>query len=321
MAGPFLKRRTIVAAKAESEIGTAEVLAAEDAFANVYNAEIVPDVPVTKRPLAGSLEQAAAIPGACSAKISFWVELAGHGASGLPQWATLLLPACGGKFSGSTFHLSSAKEDWAWLTIGVYKDGIYETAAGCQGTVTFEMENGKFGWAKFEFQGVYQGRGDAELFAGVQWPSIHPPRTEGLTLEIGGLTPIATSKVMIALGRKVFMRPDITKLDVDNNPVGYISALITDAEITGSLDPESVLVATDDRIAAWREGTEATLEVVVGTQSNNMFIFTAPKLQYIKIAGGDRDGVYLDNIDFQLNADMGGSNVLPYDNALSIAFG
>src|SRR4051812_44724598 len=107
---PLLKRKTILAAKQETTMGTAVSLAAADAAFNVMDAQITHDIPPGERWGQGSLSKLASVPGARQGKVTFYVELGGSGTSGTPTpaWATTLLPACGWTVTSNVFSPTSS---------------------------------------------------------------------------------------------------------------------------------------------------------------------------------------------------------------------
>ena len=66
------------------------------------------------------------------------------------------------------------------------------------------------------------------------------------------------------------------------------------------MDAQSRLVATEDVYGEWLTGTEQALSLVVA-DDNDTITIAAPKLQRNNIQEGDREGVQIDNITFQLN--------------------
>src|SRR5258706_4816185 len=133
---PLLKRKTILAAKQETTIGTAIALAAGDAAFNVMDATISYEIPPTERWGQGSLSKLASVPGARQGKVTFYIELGGSGTGGspTPAWATTLLPACGWLQATNAFSPTSTTSNWKTLTIGVYQDGLFKSIKGAMGT-------------------------------------------------------------------------------------------------------------------------------------------------------------------------------------------
>lgn len=92
---------------------------------------------------------------------------------------------------------------------------------------------------------------------------------------------------------------------------GFKHAIITDRLPTFSSNPESVLVATQDRYAALLTATEQALSLAVGSA----ITISAPKAQIVNAQEGDREKIVIDELSWQANKN--GTNI---DQDVSIVF-
>jgi hypothetical protein len=305
---PLLKKRRTLAAKQETTPGTAVSLTSgTDGIINAYDVAIDADIPFNERVAEGAFGRQVSNVGAYAGSVKFKVEAVGSGTAGTaPAWATVLLPSCGMAASSGLFTPISAFSAQKSLTIAVYEDGAHKYLTGAMGSYTISGEDGKIAVFEFDFKGVWNAPTDVAMFT-PQFSAVIPPRFAGATLTVGSYTPTA-SKLSIKYGTKVEMREDVTQAS------GYISAVITDRVVTGTLDPEQTLVATYDAYGAWLGGTVAALSCVIGASGTGM-TFSIPVCQYTKIGEGDRNGKVISNLDWM--AQQNGSTV---DDEFSIQF-
>jgi hypothetical protein len=94
---------------------------------------------------------------------------------------------------------------------------------------------------------------------------------------------------------------------------GYISAIVTDRAPVITANPESVLVATQDRDAIWLTSSPQAFSMRIGATGNSITI-AAPAAQIENKQQGDRNGIMADDLTFLCTA---GSAV---DTELTITF-
>ena len=82
---------------------------------------------------------------------------------------------------------------------------------------------------------------------------------------------------------------------------GYISALVTNRAPVITADPESVLVATQDRDSLWLTPTAQSLVVQIGTTGSSVTI-TAPKAQLENKQQGNRNDMLTDDLTWLATA-------------------
>jgi hypothetical protein len=302
---PMLKKRRVLAFKTETTPGTPIALtSAEACFC--FNPIIQADIPMTKRDATGTLGQLAAVPGARAGKITFDIELAGAGATGLPKWSGLLA-YCGMTLTTATYSPTSDPTLYSSATIAVYNTGIEKVLAGAMGTWSLEAEYGKPAMMKFEFTGIWQPPVDVTQIA-LPTYSVVPPRVANATFTLGAFTP-KVSKLTLAQNNTLKLIEDISTISA------YNRAIVTNRDYKGTLDPQQELVGTWDAFGDWIAGTESALSLAIGTVANNTMTFAAPKAQRANVQEADRDQLVTNNLDFQLNCSLPTG-----DNELTVAF-
>ena len=303
MTSPLLNRKSLIAVAQEATPGTAETLDAGDAALVVYDLACPPDIPMTERKAPGRPGRISSVVGAYSGRVTFKTDLYGGGvAVPVPAIADLLLPACGFIKTSSTFarSLLPPEADGAatkTVTIGVYKDGKFRKLHGAMGTVKFLFPAGQKAYAEWSFLGVWNAVTDAAMLSAT-YPAYTPLRASAgsLTLTYGSdaWTPRA-QELSLDLGNQLHLLPDVLKAS------GFHCCCIPDYQMGGSINPLSTLVADHDLFGHLLAGHEMALAYTLGSVAGYRITFSAPALQFSSVQEGDRDGVEIDSIDFQLN--------------------
>jgi len=289
---PLLRRRRVGAAKIETTTGTPIALTAADGTFNLFDPDITPDIPFNRREGQGaSIDPLTGIAGPRGAKVKFMVEA--NGSATVPPWIAFL-QAAGGTLTSRTITFPTSGINTTTLTCGLYEDGWLKQASGVKLNWNLKGENGKPAMNTFEGTGLWQPPTAVALIAPT-YDTILPPRVASMTLTIGGNT-YKVADFELDLGNEVVYREDVTDL------TGYHAAAITNRNITFKIAPERVALGTQDWYAAYLAGTEAALNLVLGTIANNIITITAPKLQ---LAGppesAERNGIQVDNLTFEAN--------------------
>jgi hypothetical protein len=292
---PILSKRRVVAAKIETTAGTAISLAAADSF-YTSEAKVDADIGFNVRTDDLTLGHRTGVVGAKKGKITFKLELKGSGtAATSPNWALILLPACGMVGTSGVWTPSSAISTLKTLTIAVYEDGLQKKLVGAMGSWSLEAEAGKPVSMSFEFEGIWTAPIDAAILTPPEVDTIKPPAFMAATLTVGGTGHAPVSKLSLMQGNKKMVREDVTAA------TGYTYAVITDRDYTGKIDPEAVTVATRDVWGDFVAGTEAAMVLSIGSASGNTIAIGAPKIQTKTINESDRNGLVTHELDFQLN--------------------
>lgn len=290
---PLLKRFRVLAAKAESTVGTAETLSASDAQFCVYNVEINANINVSQRPNSGTFGTQAAPQEGRGGQVTFTINPYADGST--PAWASTFLPACG-IVAGSAVAAAPGNGGVTTLTIGVYEDGVLKVLRGCAGNMVFNAPTAKMGEITFTFTGIWVDPQDASILSPT-YPTELPYRAAG------GTTPFAwgswqpcLANFSLDLGNNVVLR------DCQTDDSGYKSAIITDRMPTGSFDPESNLVADYDIYDDWKQAVERAISYKL-TDDNGTMTISSGTAQITNIQEGDRNGIQIDTVTFRVNDD------------------
>lgn len=283
----------VVAAKVETNTGTAETLTAAEALFVVLNCEITPDHNVANDRMgvnSDGTEKAEAT--GQTGRATFEVEIAGNGASGLPQWASVFLPACGWENSAGTFTYAATSA--STITMSKWTDGRKRTLSGARGTFTLTYTPAMPARARFELIGNYEDEVD-EANVAPSVPTVLAPIWAAGTCTLGGYA-LLLSQLTIDAGVASFMRPDPAA------PTGYRAAWIAGKRnSTFSADPEMAALSTKDWHAIQKANTEAALSVVLGSTTNNTVTLSAARAQVLQAPPGNRNGLAIRSLSGQLN--------------------
>ncbi|MDA3832603.1 MAG: hypothetical protein PF495_04325 [Spirochaetales bacterium] len=298
-----------IAAEIEAIEGAAETLLAADVFL-AFNPSFTPEIEIHARnPVRSVLSPYPSVPGARSAKMSFDVELVGTAAAGDAVHFSDILQACGvdetlvAYAAGPpevfpTAIYTPASTAIPSVSLAMYLDGKIYKLWGARGTCRLILEDGKPGIFSFEFTGADFTDLDGALLAGTTLSTIIPPIFTDASLTIDAYAAVL-SKIEIDLANTVALRKDA------NSPSGHKSAVITGKAASMTLDPENVLVATEDFMGNWRSGAQMAFSAAIGVTAGNIITITAPKVQYQGVGMGDRDGQSTLDITALLAADAG----------------
>jgi hypothetical protein len=303
---PLLRKRRVLAAKIEATPGDAETLAAADGAFNVFDPQINPSIEFAERPGQGVFSPLPGTLGARGGQITFTTEI--YSGATTPPWASTLLPACGFIETTGVFAPVSkppGPDGVKTLTLGLYEDGRLKVLRGCMGTFVITFPAGRKPTIAWTYTGLWVDPTDATLIAPT-YPTESPLRFASAALTIGGVTP-KIEQMTIDAGNTVVLREDA------NDASGYATALVTDRRIVGSINPEAQKISADDVYGDWLSRAQKALAMTLGGD-NNQIKFAAPKLQFTNVQDADRNGMIVDQIDFQLcRDDAAGDDELTID--------
>lgn len=297
----LLSRVRVLAAKIETTPGTIETLAAADAVFNVFNPVIQPTIAFQQRQGQGAFSSLPGVPGARGGTVTFATEIMGTGGGAIPAWASTFLPACGWVAAAQVYSPSSAAPGASvkTLSIGVYEQGVRKTLRGAVGDFEIVLAAGQIGVVNWTFTGIWDDPTDVAILAPT-YPTIAPFRYAAATSTIAAFA-FKHAQLMIKAGNEVMLREDA------GNVSGYISGLITNRMVTGTIDPEASLVATKDPYTEWTARDEGALSVILAGGGDTITL-AAPKLQFTNLQEGERSGNQTDQIDFQCNRSAAAGN-------------
>lgn len=305
----LLLKKTVLGGKIESTIGTAETLAAADCTINAYNVVINPETEVEQREGQGGFGKLASIPGARRGRATFSVDLAYDGLA-VPSWASTYLPACGLVLSTATYkpRTEVPGSNVKTATIAAFIDGVRRQIYGAVGNARFILPTGRMGRIEFDFQGVYSDEADVATPSSINYVNTLPLRVSG------GATSWASSNICLE-SATIDLGNVITARECSTSAAGIDSFVITDRNIRVTGNPESKLIATQNRYGQFRDATEGILSFTIAGPTTSTIVFSMPKAQIVSKPMGDRNGIMIDQIEWQAN-----KNVDAADEELSFTF-
>lgn len=288
----MLRRKSVFAAKVESTVGTAETLTGAEGAFNARDFMIQTEVSMTRREGQGGFNYLASMPEGMTGTCTIVHDLAYDGAN-IPSWASVLLPACGwvdtaGVFSPVTAGPGAAVKT---LTIGHYKDGKRSLLTGAMGTFVITLETGKTPYITFTFTGKYSSNETDTTIIAPTYPTPKPLRFAAGAFTFNSVN-LCTATASVDAGNSVIMRECVNASDRS----GYASALITNRLPIITADPESVLVATQDRDALWMESTPQALAITINGLTDSTIVIAAPKAQLENKQQGNRNDINTDDL-------------------------
>lgn len=306
---PLLSRKSVLAAKIEGTIGTDATPSASDATFNIFNANIEPTPQMEEREGQGGFDYLSQVNGARTCRVTFQCEAQWDGTATEPAWAETFLPACGWVKSAQVYTPRSEApgSNVKTLTISHYLDGKLRKATGCVGTFKVNLTAGKRVLFDFDFMGVWAGETDVAIITPTYVTDTVYKWASGICQ--WNDVDLFASTATIDAGNTIQMREDPSKSQ------GYVSGIITTRYPKITIDPESLLVASQDREGLWQTGTEYALEIHCGGVGNSKLQFDAPKAQIIKKTQGNRNQLAIDQLELACN-----KNGATHDQSLSITF-
>lgn len=290
----LLTKKRVLGAKIETTPGTAETLTGAEAAFNVWDSIIQHETEMMEVLGQSGFGRRASVPGGYIAKVSFKSHMGWDGTSTEPSWADTFFPACGWVKSAQVFtpRTEAPGSNVKTLTLGVWNDGKYKVVKGCMGNFKIIAPSGKLAVIEWEFTGIYVPETDASIVAPT-YPTASALRHANSTSTWNSVA-LCYSTITFDAGNTV------TPLECAAAD-GYGMAIVTDRNSKVTADPESKLVATQDRHAAMLAMTEAALTYDIDGPTNSVITIAAPKAQIVKNTEADRNGIVVDQIEWQLN--------------------
>lgn len=306
---PLLRRKAVFAAAIETTIGTAESLDGTDGVFNARDFSLQPNIAMTRREGQGGFNYLTSIPEGMTGTCTIVHDLTYNGTD-IPTWASVLLPACGWVDATGTFSPKSEGpgSNVKTLTIGHYKDGKRSLLSGAMGTFKIVCPTGKVAYIEFTFTGKYSSNETDTAIIAPTYPTVSPLRFAAGALTWNSVA-LCTSNVEVDAGNSVIMRECVNATDRS----GYVSALVTNRAPVITADPESVLVATQDRDSLWLTPTAQAFSMQIGA-SGSAITIAAPKAQLENKQQGNRNDMMTDDLTWLCTQ---GSSA---DTELTIAF-
>ena len=304
----YKKIRTL-AAKVEATPGTAEALTATEGTFRAYNVMIQPSPVPEKREAYRQFGNKASIPAAMLGTATFRTDLT-HSGSAVPDWAAFL-PACGYVESTGVFtpRTEPPGTNVKTMTIGAFfgsnaaSSAVFKSIAGASGTFTLVFPAGRPAYIDWTFTGIWQPVTNVSI--------IVPTYSTDAVLLAKGMTTTFNSVTFCAEQISFEAGNVLEPVFCQTSAVGYKYVGISNREPMVKSNPESALIATQDRHAPLLAAAEAALSLAIGSA----ITIAAPKAQIVNNQEGDRAGAVIDQLDYQIN-----QNVNAIDEDVSITF-
>lgn len=226
--------------------------------------------------------------------ITLTVRARGSGTAGTAPEFGVLFRACG---LGETIVASTSvayapvSSGFESCTIYRYYDGKLHKYTGCVGNVSMSQDTGDFHVFTFNMIGHFVSETDVAL-ATPTYDSTTPIAAIAGTFTFDAYSAII-GNLSFDMGNTVAQAVDYAGAD------GYGQIRITDRNVTGSFDPEDVLVATYD---FWTEfvgtTTAAMTTAALGPAAGNKIALSLPAIKLTNVSPGDRDGILTRTLEF-----------------------
>ena len=292
----LLTRKRLILIEEESTYGT-------DASPDGADAVLVKDLSIVPqqsdvvsrdliRPYLGASEQLLAN---TRVECSFSVELAGSGTAGTAPRFGKALKACG--FSETIVASTSVTYDpvstgFDSVTIHYNLDGVRHKVTGARGTFTITANVGEIPTIDFTMTGIYVAPDDSAqptvTYANQSTPLIFKQgNTTGLN--VMGLTTAKLSNFSMDMGNDIVYRELVG---------GTGEVLLTNRNVSGSLQIEAVSLATKDYFAVALANTLGIIEFTHGTSAGNIVKVDSARADIADVSYGDLDGIAMLEIPF-----------------------
>ena len=315
----------VLAAKIETTPGTAEALAAADGAFNVYDLIVQVDPEFETREGQGSFSSIPGVAGGRKATMTFKVDWTGSGTpddgagEAVAQWQKTFFPACswvqGAGANAKTFSRKSEHPSAAGgvksLTMGCYINGKKKCIRGAVGDAVIHFPSHKKAFVEFTFLGIWSPVTNVAILS-PEYPPNKPRVVEKTLLAIGANYTPRVAEIVINLGNVTTIRED------GRGDGGYYCGAVTDSKVNGTLDAETELTLSgilDPYNAMYGSGSVLTglasgLPMTFGWGGSGLLgsganghhtAFSLPRVQLKNIQEGDREGILIDNWEFQAN--------------------
>jgi hypothetical protein len=177
------------------------------------------------------------------------------------------------------------------------------------GTFKFVFPTGKQAYVEFTFTGKYSSNETDTALIAPTYPTVLPLRFAAGALTWNSVA-LCTASLEVDAGNTVIMRECVNASDRS----GFISAIVTNRAPIITADPESVLLAGQDRDLLWLTSQPEPLLITINGTGNSTIVISAPEAQLENKQQGARNDMLTDDLTWLATA---GSAV---DTELSITF-
>jgi len=242
-------------------------------------------------------------------ELSFDVEVKGSGTAGTEPAFDALNECCGliSTVVASTSVTYEFDSDVSKsCTIYFYQDGVLTTLNGCVGNVSFKLEAGGIVKASYTMTGHVNARTDTSIVTPTLETTVPEPCV-GIGFTVGGYSAVISSW-SVDLGNTIALSKSANSTD------GYGQLVITRRDVNGTIDPEDVLVGTNDWYGDFVAGSTMAMSIgPIGSTAGNILDIDLPVTYFRDLSQGDRDGILTLDASYAADESSG-------DDELSIAF-
>lgn len=243
----------------------------------------------TRKPMGPGLSVLPPVPGKRHSTVSFQILAHGAAAAGTaPIYKTALRGAgMSETIVGGVSVAYTSDEPDNTVTVWIWHDGLKYIMTGTAFKFASELRAGEPVKFNLEGSGIYLEPTDVAAPTYGLTDVVPPPWLNASISLFGvGAGTLFVSAVDLDLGDTITMRQDV------NQAGGYVSALKTDKEGTGSIDPELVLQATHNFWKDWTDPTSGILTTTWGTGAGKIMNINCPNVSPGDAPSlGDRDSL------------------------------
>jgi len=303
----MLTRRTQVLIEAEDTPGTWDAPGAGDGVL-AYDVVATPEFSMFKRdPQGKDLSRYESLSGVQSATITFKIALRGHGdTEDPPDNHEILLEACG--FSELNGRLQPTTTQPGTLSIQVEEDGVHKKFRGCVGNVRLVGTVGEPLFYEFTFRGTIEDITAGALTTLTGLPTTAPPVLLSATFS----TLVGSSESHLINSIEFDMQNEIALSTSISQATGVYRAYITGRNPIGSFDPE--YNTSYDWLDNIISNTLGQLSLEIGSATNNRARVTCPRIRFLAMDPGDREGIRILTVPFEATKYKG-------DDEITIEYG
>ncbi len=298
----MLTKKTQILFKAESPNGTWNAPGVGDG-ALAYDVVATPEFNMFKRdPQHSGLSRYQSLSGQQSATITFKIAVRGSGDDTNPpdNWVRLFT-ACG--MTTTSGDITTNSDAITTLSMQIEEDGVHKTFVGCGGNVRIVGTVGEPVFFEFTFRGTIRDITSGALSTLTGIPSTVPPvlLSASFATNVGGSESHLISAIEFDLQNEIALRADV------NVATGVKSSVRVNRNPVGSFDPE--YNTTYDWLDDVISNTLGTLTLDVGSTSQNKCQITAPQIRFLSMDPGDREGIRILTVPFEMNRSSGNDEI------------
>ena len=190
------------------------------------------------------------------------------------------------------------------VSLGLSKDGIRETIAGCRGNVSISGNIGEPMILNFTFSGIKDSVTDSGGVNGITYNDATPPVLLGTTMTIGddGIGTVGGQKTLCASTFTMDMGSDIQYRRCMSASTGIDGIYVNGRTPTMTLDPELTQEVNFDLMANYFAANRVRMDIVAGTTAPSKFRMNFPNMAVQSVGQGDRNGLIVRDTTFALHS-------------------